>query len=486
MQRAAEHSVPYSLDLKALNAAYSSGELTPGRVVVDVLARIEADRSSHAWIHVFASDALLARVAEVERQRAGGEHLPLYGVPFAVKDNIDIKGEPTTAACPAYAYTAAESADVVRRLEHAGAICIGKTNMDQFATGLVGTRSPYGACANPFDPRYISGGSSSGSAVAVALGHVSFALGTDTAGSGRVPAAFCNIVGLKPTRGLVSTRGVVPACRSLDCVSVFSLTVDDAWSVLEIAALAPGDSDARPHGLKRRPAAGAPRRCGVLRAADLQFFGDTVAERAYAHARERLQSLGADLVQIDYAPFAEAGRLLYEGPWLAERLAAIRSFYERSSDEMNPVVRDIIGGGRRFTGTDVFEGQHELRLLEQRCADVWSHIDVLVVPTAGTIYRIDEVAADPIRLNSNLGRYTNFVNLLDLAAIAVPAGFRDDGLPFGITFVAPAFEDALLAHWAARFHEQPRMTLGATGRPLRQRHPELQHAATVEALERGR
>jgi allophanate hydrolase len=483
MQRVAEHSLPYSLDLKALDAAYGAGELTPRRVVSDVLARIEADRVSHAWIHVFPRDALLARAAELERDSGRAERLPLYGVPFAVKDNIDVQNHPTTAACPAYRYVATESADAVRRLERAGAICIGKTNMDQFATGLVGTRSPYGACANPFDARYISGGSSSGSAVAVALGQVTFALGTDTAGSGRVPAAFCNIVGLKPTRGLVSTRGVVPACRSLDCVSVFALTVDDAWSVLEIGALASDDSGARAPGLKRRPALGAPLRCGVLRAADLQFFGDDAADRAYAQAREKLESLGADLVEIDYTPFAEAGRLLYEGPWLAERLAAIKSFYERSSSEMHPVVREIIGGGRRFTGVDVFEGHDQLRLLESRCAEVWQRVDVLVVPTTGTIYRIAQVAADPISLNSNLGRYTNFVNLLDLSAIAVPAGFRDDGLPFGMTFVAPAFEDALAAHWAARFHEQSRITLGATGCPLRQRQRESRHGATVEALE---
>jgi allophanate hydrolase len=454
MQRGPEASASYSLEFERLSAAYDSRHLTPSVVVRDALSRIEAAQSSNpAWIHVFARDALLARAENLEERRAGGESLPLYGVPFAIKDNIDVAGEPTTAGCPAYRYIATKTAYAVARLERAGAICLGKTNMDQFATGLVGTRSPYGACVNPFDSRYISGGSSSGSAVAVALGHVSFALGTDTAGSGRVPAAFCNIVGLKPTRGLISTSGVVPACRSLDCVSIFALTVGDASLVLKIAAAAyPDDAYSRSPRTNAHAPQERPLRCGIPRAADLQFFGDEAAKRSFQGATALLESVGAELVEIDYAPFAEAARLLYEGPWLAERLAAIRAFYESSSDDMHPVVREIIGAGRRFSAVDVFEGQERLHMLKKQSATAWEHMDVLVVPTAGTIYRVDEVLAEPIKLNSNLGYYTNFVNLLDLSAVAVPAAWREDGLPFGITLIAPAFQDAMLAQWSARFH----------------------------------
>ncbi|HYC46988.1 MAG TPA: allophanate hydrolase [Burkholderiales bacterium] len=442
---------PYSLGLMSLARAYASRGLTPARVVDHVLAEIARSAAANpAWIHVFAREALLERAAEIGRARARGERLPLYGVPFAVKDNIDVAREPTTAACPAFRYVARETAEVVKRLETAGAICIGKTNMDQFATGLVGTRSPYGACVNPYDARYIAGGSSSGSAVAVALGQVSFALGTDTAGSGRVPAGFCNIVGVKPTRALVGTRGVVPACRSLDCVSIFAQTVEDATAVLATAG------SVRPEHVEGRTAL----RCGVP--SQLEFFGDAHAERAFDRALETLRSIGGDVVEVDFEPFLATARLLYEGPWVAERLAAIRSFFDKSSADMDPVVRQIIGGGARFSAVDVFEAQAELERLAGVCARVWDGVDALFVPTTGTIYRIDEVRADPIRLNSNLGYYTNFVNLLDLAAIAVPATFRDDGLPFGVTFIAPAFEDALLAQWGSRFSARAASRASAT------------------------
>ena len=464
MQARTEAPPSFSLDFERLHAAYESGRLTPTRVVRNVLARIDASGASNpVWIHVFAREALLGRAAQLEERRANGGRLPLYGLPFAVKDNIDVAGEPTTAGCPAYRYIASTTAFAVERLERAGAICIGKTNMDQFATGLVGTRSPYGACVNPFDSRYIAGGSSSGSAVAVALGHVSFALGTDTAGSGRVPAAFCNIVGLKPTRGLISTSGVVPACRSLDCVSVFALTTQDAAAVVNIAA-APDLND--PYSRSAPAARQIDRerrlRCGIPRSRDLQFFGDEAAKRAFAVAIARLEALGTELFEIDYTPFAEAARLLYEGPWLAERLSAIKSFYATSSDDMHPVVREIIGSGRRFTATDVFAAQTRLRSLKNECRAVWRRADALVVPTAGTIYRVGEIEAEPVKLNSNLGYYTNFVNLLDLAAIAVPAAFREDGLPFGVTFIASAFDDALLARVGSRFHRANATRLGAT------------------------
>jgi allophanate hydrolase len=335
--------------------------------------------------------------------------------------------------------------------------------MDQFATGLVGTRSPYGACVNAFDSRYIAGGSSSGSALAVALGHVSFALGTDTAGSGRVPAAFCNIVGVKPTRGLVSTSGVVPACRSLDCVSIFALTTEDASAVLSIvAAPDPSDPYSRSNTVSPHTSRQTRLRCGIPRRADLEFFGDAAAERAFDGAIGLLERIGADITEIDYRPFAETARLLYEGPWLAERLSGIRRFYESSSDHMHPVVREIIGAGKRFSATDVFEAQTRLEALKQACARAWHCVDALCVPSAGTIYRLDEIAVDPVKLNSNLGYYTNFVNLLDLAAVAVPAPFREDGLPSGVTLIAPAFQDALLASWASRFHGAHAPSLGAT------------------------
>jgi allophanate hydrolase len=453
----------FSLDLSRLSAAYNSGELTPSAVVRDVLDRIEASGEANpAWIYVLPKDELLDRAAALEHRRASGERLPLFGVPFAVKDNIDVSGQPTTAACPAFSYIPAESAHAVERLEDAGAICIGKTNMDQFATGLVGTRSPYGACVNPFDSRYISGGSSSGSAVAVALGHVSFALGTDTAGSGRVPAGFCNIVGMKPTKGSIGMSGVVPACRSLDCISIFALTAGDAACVYEVMeGYDEGDPYSRHDSFAAKPVFNHVR-CGVPRSADLEFFGDSVARRAFEHALETLKSLGAELVEIDYAPFAETARLLYEGPWVAERLAAIKRFFESCSDEMDAVVRKIIAGGVRFSAVDAFDAQYRLHALKSRCAEEWKRMDMLVVPTAGTIYRLEEIADQPIALNTNLGYYTNFVNLLDLAAIAVPAGFRKDGLPFGITLIGAALSDAALANWGSRFHRAAGTKLGAT------------------------
>lgn len=456
-----------SLDLARLGAALDAEALTPSDIVHEVLARIAASEPvHHAWIHVIARERLLARAAALEAQRARGERLPLYGLPFAVKDNIDVAGEPTTAACPEYSYIASQAAYAVRRLEDAGAICIGKTNMDQFATGLVGTRSPYGACTNPFDARYISGGSSAGSAVAVALGQVSFALGTDTAGSGRVPAGYCNIVGLKPTRGTISNRGMVPACRSLDCISIFALTVEDAWTVYDAARGYDADD---PYSTRRplRPVHAESRiRCGVPRSAQLQFFGDAAAEAAFARALAVLRSAGCDIVEFDYAPFAEVARLLYEGPWLAERRAALGPFYDTSPDAIHPVVRDIIGHAGRFSAVHCFEAQYRLRALERQSEARWDAMDIMVLPTAGTIYRIDEVNAEPIKLNSNLGCYTNFVNLLDLSALAVPAPLREDGLPFGITLVGRAHEDAMLASWGARFHRAAGVALGATGHAL--------------------
>jgi len=355
----------------------------------------------------------------------------------------------------------------VQALLDAGAIALGKTNLDQFATGLVGTRSPYGACTNAFDPRYVPGGSSSGSGIAVAAGLASFALGTDTAGSGRVPAAFNNIVGLKPTRGALSARGAVPACRSLDCVSVFALTTEDAAAVLRIArGFDPLDPWSRHGGAAALPDALAGCRIGVPRAAELEFFGNREAERLFGAAIAALERLGARRVEIDLAPFLEAARLLYGGPWVAERYLAIRELFERRPEALFPVTREIVAGAAKYSAADAFAAAYRLQALRRAVEPVWREIDLLVTPTAGTIYTIEQVNADPIRLNANLGTYTNFMNLLDLAAIAVPAGFQADGLPFGVTLAAPAFADEGLCRLGGALHRAVVPTMGATKVPL--------------------
>ncbi len=455
----------YSLDLTSLRLRMRSGELTPLKLARDVLAAADAGDIHHAWISRVPDSAVLAQAARLASDPAA-QALPLYGIPFAIKDNIDAAGLPTTAGCPAFSYPAGRSATVVQRLQDAGAMLIGKTNLDQFATGLVGTRSPYGACLNAFDGRYISGGSSSGSAVAVALNLVSFALGTDTAGSGRIPAGFNNIVGLKPTRGLLSARGVVPACRSLDCVSIFALTCADAWQVyLTTRGYDAADPYARLPDIPRRAPVGG-YRCGVPRAAQLEFFGDTIAAQTYARALELIEDTDGTLVEIDYAPFREAAALLYQGPWVAERLAALRDFFATHPQDIHPVTRSIIGGGARYSALDAFEAQHRLRELERCAATAWERIDVLAVPTAPTIYTLEQVMNDPVALNTNLGYYTNFVNLFDLAAIAIPAGIREDALPAGITLIAPAHSEPLLCELGSRLHQSSGVALGATDYPL--------------------
>ncbi len=374
---------------------------------------------------------------------------------FAVKDNIDVAGIATTAACPAFAYTPARSAPVVEALEAAGAILIGKTNMDQFATGLVGTRSPYGACSSVFDANYISGGSSSGSAVAVALGQVDFSLGTDTAGSGRVPAAFNELVGLKPTRGLISATGVVPACRTLDCVSIFARDVKLAGQALAAAAQ-PDAADflSRPAwGGKGTGWSAAAFRLGVPAASQLEFFGDTAAAELFAASVARFKALGATIVEIDLAPFRAAADLLYSGPWVAERLAAIEAFAQAHESEMNPVVAKIILGARKYSAVDTFRAQYKLAELRRTTEGQWARMDCLLLPTTPTIFTHAQIAEDPIGRNTQLGYYTNFVNLLDLSALAVPAGRRANGLPFGVTLVAPAMAEPALLATASRFSD---------------------------------
>jgi allophanate hydrolase len=452
-----------NLSIAYLLAAYRGGSLTPREVLARIRARAQACRDDNIWVRLL-SEAETAPWLEALTGRDPAA-LPLYGIPFAIKDNIDLAGIPTTAGCAQFAYTPARSAFVVERLIAAGAVPVGKTNLDQFATGLTGTRSPWGAVRNVFDPRYIAGGSSSGSAVAVARGLASFALGTDTAGSGRVPAAFNNLVGIKPTRGLLGTSGVVPACRSLDCVSVFVLDCRDAATVMDVAAAVdPQD----PYARAQRPGPDARERFRFGRPSDeqLEFFGDGASANLYHMALERLVRLGGVPVTIDLEPFLEAARLLYQGPWIAERYAAVGAFIETHGKAMLPVTRQIIAAGRAFSAVEAFTGLHRLQALRHTAARILRPVDFVVTPTAGTIYTIDAVNQDPVALNTRLGYYTNFMNLLDCAAVAVPAGFRADGLPFGVTLFAPAFHDAALLQYAARLHHAADLVLGASARPV--------------------
>jgi allophanate hydrolase len=454
------------LQIQVLLGDYAAARRQPRATLQRLHAEAEALAERNIWITLLSWDAISAQLEAVEVRRAAGAPLPLYGVPFAVKDNIDLADVPTTAACPSYERRPTHSAPVVERLLQAGAIVLGKTNLDQFATGLVGSRSPYGACGSALDPSYISGGSSSGSALAVALGLVSFALGTDTAGSGRVPAALNNIVGLKPTRGLLSTRGVVPACRSLDCVSVFAGNVSDCLTVFDLASgYDAGDPFSRqaPPGASEIPVAGF--RFGVPE--PLELFGDTAAAREFASAVQRLQRLGGTAVRVDFAPFQAAAELLYAGAFVAERSAAAGDFLAQKREGEDPIVAAIIRGAGRFSAVDAFEAQYRLRALRREVQDVWRDMDVLVVPTTPTTYTLEQIARDPIALNSRLGTYTNFTNLLDLCGIAVPTGFKADNLPFGVTLLGPAFADRAVARLGDRLLRSQPASVGATGNAVR-------------------
>ncbi len=442
--------LPTILDISALRAAYASG-LTPLDVIEEVIARRAASADPAIFITKVSDDMLREAASALMARAPEANSLPLWGIPFAAKDNIDAKGLPTTAACPAYAYQPAEDATVIARLLEAGAILIGKTNLDQFATGLNGTRSPYGAPRSVFDADYISGGSSSGSAVTVASGLASFALGTDTAGSGRVPAAFNNLVGIKPTPGLLPNTGAVPACRSVDCITIFAATVGDGIAIRKIAE---GFDAADPFSRRARPAnlPSTGLRVGILCEAEREFFGDGNVEALYDEAIERVKALGATVVTFDYAPFREAAELLYNGPWVAERLAAVERFLASNADDFDPTVRKIIEGAKGKTAVDAFNGRYRLEELRRKTESEWEKADLLLLPTAPTTYKVADMLADPIVLNGRLGRYTNFVNLLDCAAIAVPAGFGQNGLPGGITLIAPAFTDDALAPLADALH----------------------------------
>lgn len=434
--------------------------------IASTLARLDARGKDPVWISRLGREHVLGLANAAAKLSCPA---PLRGLTFAIKDNIDFAGVPTTAACPDFAYTPTTSAPVIQRLVDAGAIPLGKTNLDQFATGLVGVRSPYGVPVNPHGAAYIPGGSSCGSAVAVAAGLCDFALGTDTAGSGRIPAAFNNLVGLKPTRGLLSTRGVVPACRTLDCVSIFTRTIAEAAEVLSAAAAYdPEDPYSRPATPPVIDESWPPR-IGVPRADQLEFFGNAAAAELFATAIERWRSLGAKIAEIDFEPFVSAARLLYEGPWVAERYAAIRAFIESRPNALHPVTRKIIGGASSLTATSAYEASYKLATLRRQSETIWANIDVLLTPTAGTIYTLAEVEADPIRLNTNLGYYTNYLNLFDLCAVAVPAGFLPNKMPWGVTLVAPAFCDDSVLRLGAKFlgEPAPKRSLPAAGRTVK-------------------
>jgi len=453
-----------SFDFASLRQAYAAGTCTPTLLVDEILRRIDALADPAVWIHRLTRGDLLAYAHRIEARGLASQ--PLFGVPFAIKDNIDLADTPTTAACPEFGYIPAASAVVVQRLLDAGALPIGKTNLDQFATGLVGVRSPYGVPRNPFRADLIPGGSSSGSAVATATGLVAFALGTDTAGSGRVPAGLNNLVGLKPTRGALSTRGVVPACRSLDCVSIFALTCDDAAEVRRVAeAFDPADPFARVRPVDVSRWSG-PLRVGVPRQAERVFDGDAEAEHVFDECLARLTRLGAHITEIDFTPFRETAALLYQGPWVAERWAALREFHATNADAFFPTTRSIVESANSLSAADAFDGFYRLAELTRAAAAQWERMDVLIMPTAPRPYTLAEVAAEPMRHNTRLGTYTNFVNLLDLAGLAVPAGLRSDAAPWGVTFIAPAWREAELLALGARWHADVGGHLGATSIPL--------------------
>jgi allophanate hydrolase len=456
------------MSIADLHQLYRQGTLTPRDLTDQLRLRIQAHAEHHAWITVLDNRALKPILDRLDGHSP--DTLPLFGIPFAIKDNIDLAGVPTTAACKAFAYTPSHTATIVARLIEAGAIPLGKTNMDQFATGLVGTRSPYGVTRNAFDPAMISGGSSSGSAVAVALGEVTFALGTDTAGSGRVPAAFNNIIGIKPTRGRWSCHGIVPACRTLDCPSLFVIDPQDGALISTLLqGQDAGDDYSR---------AGAPRTLDVRRPRiavpfqhQLEFFGDSEYPQLFASALARWKALGACVTEIDFASFIEAATLLYQGPWVTERWLTAEATLRDAPETVLPVIRDIIGAGGELLAADYFRNEYRLMALRARADALLGDFDLLLTPTAGRHFRINEVTSAPIQRNTDLGYYTNFMNLLDMCALAVPAGMTSAGLPFGVTLAAPAFTDEALLALGQRWLLALDQPLGACGHRLRPQVP---------------
>tara|TARA_R110001592_G_scaffold362757_1_gene678069 strand:- start:3009 stop:4817 length:1809 start_codon:yes stop_codon:yes gene_type:complete len=444
---------------------YRNKTQEPSKLLPTLLDAARADQHN-CWISIIDDQQLAAYLTKLEGESP--DSLPLYGIPFAVKDNIDLKDLPTTAACPAYAYNPTESATVVQLLIDAGAIPLGKTNMDQFATGLVGVRSPepWGACKNSLNEKMISGGSSSGSAVALALGYVAFSLGTDTAGSGRVPAAFNNLVGLKPSKGLLSTKGVVPACASLDCVTIFAFNSEDANHVFNTAA----QFDEADPWSRHNPYSNGSRyfnpainsfTFAVPKEEQLAFFGNVSAQAEFQKACEALEKIGGHKVTLDFSDLFDAAKLLYQGPWVAERYLAIQDLLESQADKVHPVIRQIIEPAKNLSALETFSAQYALQAFKQKSDTLLKQADVFVTPTAGTCYSIEEVVAKPIALNSNLGYYTNFMNLLDLSAVATPTGFLDSKVGFGITLFSTAMKDKYLLSLSAKLQAQLSLTSGA-------------------------
>ncbi|NAR97511.1 allophanate hydrolase [Acinetobacter haemolyticus] len=464
--------------------AYSKNEIQLD-TLKDLVASI--DPQDNAWISIATVEQIEQQIQVLNELTKEAESLakqfPLYGVPFAVKDNIDVAGFVTTAACKALTTVAAQDAETVRLLKQAGAIVVGKTNLDQFATGLVGTRSPFGAVTNSFKPEYVSGGSSSGSASVVARGFVPFALGTDTAGSGRVPAAFNNIVGLKPTKGRFSNRGLLPACKSLDCISIFALIVADAdlvANVLEAYDLL--DSYSRKHP-KNVPAHFSSKLKFAI-PEKLNFFGDEQAEKAFQQTIQLLESLNAEITKIDFSDFEQLAAQLYQGSWVAERTAAVEDLLKANSDAFDPTVLEIIKNGEKYSAVDAYNAEYLKQDLTRKIQQKLADFDALIVPTAPTIYTIEQLQQNPIEYNAHLGTYTNFTNLADLSALALPAGFRADHLPFGITLIATAWHDAALVHFGKAWQNYLALKLGALDKtlPLSSATPISQHHIRVAVV----
>lgn len=448
-----------------LKTAYESGELSPRQLVTTLRQQALEYDAYNLFTHLLSEQELESYLTRLESTDANS--LPLWGIPFVIKDNIDLEGIPTTAACKEFAYTPEKSATVVQLFIEAGAIPLAKTNMDQFATGLVGTRSPYGVCHNAFNFDMISGGSSSGSAVALSLGLCSFSLGTDTAGSGRVPAAFNNLVGLKPSKGLLSTSGVVPAVRSQDVVSIFALNAQDAHAVFDIAAQPDSSDDfsrpeitLTPQAWPKKPVIGIPDKDSLI------FNDDTNAEANFIETIQKLKTLGFEIKEIDFQPWLETAKLLYGGAWVAERYVAIESFFDANEPILDPTVGNIIAGARALSAADAYKGSYALQKAQNQTQSIWKTVDCLLTPTTPTVFSIKEVESDPIGLNSILGTYTNFMNLLDYAAVAMPTGFRPDQMPTGITLFAPAGSDRKLLQLTDELHPHFVDTAGAKNTPL--------------------
>lgn len=459
--------------------AYRNKAFTP-EILLTVLG--EFPGSDNAWISLATPEQLTAQLAELDQRLAavGGDvgKLPLYGVPFAIKDNIDAAGWETTAACPEFAYVAQVDATIVARLRAAGAVLMGKTNLDQFATGLVGTRSPYGAVCNSFNSDYVSGGSSSGSASVVARGLVAFSLGTDTAGSGRVPAGFNNIVGLKPTKGRFPNTGLVPACRTVDCISVFALTVEDAEAVTGVASGYDASDAYSRHNPNTAPVA-IGKNVKLAIPANLEFFGDSQNQAVFEQAVGKFELLGAEITRVDFSAFQALAEQLYFGPWVAERTVALEGMLADKADAINPVVRGIVENGLKYSACDAYKAEYLRAELSRRINETLTGFDALLVPTSPTIRTLAEMAVEPVLYNSQFGFYTNFTNLADLSALALPAGLRGDGLPAGITLIAPAWHDVALAHLGKRWQASLDLPLGATERYLPQPSPVAQAPGSV-------